>query len=170
MIVAALDVGTNSVLMLLARLGLRAVEVARLELGDIDWRQGELVIRSKGGRLDRLPLPPDVGEALVSYLRHGRPRTESRHVFITDCAPRRGVERTAASEAVERACARAGMPPARAHRLRHALATEMLRNGATLPEIGQVLRHRDLATTAVYAKVDRIALDTVVQPWPGGAR
>jgi integrase/recombinase XerD len=159
-----------AMLMLLARLGLRAVEVARLELGDIDWRQGELLIRSKGGRLDRLPLPPDVGEALVGYLRNGRPPTESRLVFITHCAPHRGVGRNAASHAVQRACARVGIPAARAHRLRHALATEMLRRGATLPEIGQVLRHRDLATTAVYAKVDRVALGSVVQPWPGEAR
>jgi integrase/recombinase XerD len=159
-----------SMLMLLARLGLRAVEVARLELGDIDWRRGEIVIRSKGGRLDRLPLPADVGEALVAYLRDGRPRTESRRVFITHCAPLRGVGRPAASDAVRRACERVGIPPARAHRLRHALATELLRRGATLPEIGQVLRHRDLATTAVYAKVDRIALASVVQPWPGEVR
>ena len=159
-----------AMLMLLARMGLRATEVARLELGDIDWRSGELVIRSKGGRLDRLPLLADVGEALAVYLRKGRPRTGSRRVFITHYAPPRGVERVTVSDAVRRACARAGIPPARAHRLRHALATEMLRRGGTLPEIGQVLRHRDLATTAVYAKVDRIALGTVVQPWPGAAQ
>jgi len=156
-------------LMLLARLGLRAVEVARLELGDLDWRSGEIVIRSKGGRLDRLPLPADVGEALVAYLRDSRPQTKSRRVFISHNAPLRGVGRTVPSHVVRRACARVGIPPARAHRLRHALATEMLRRGATLPEIGQVLRHRDLATTAVYAKVDRVSLASVVHPWPGSA-
>ncbi len=159
-----------AMLIVLARLGLRASEVAGLELGDIDWRAGELVIRSKGRRLDPLPLPVDVGEALVAYLRDGRPRVQSRNVFITRHAPLRAIGRASVTNAVGRACERVGVPRVGAHRLRHALATEMLRRGATLPEIGQVLRHRDLATTAVYAKVDRLALASVVQPWPGDAR
>ena len=106
----------------------------------------------------------------MAYLRDGRPRTECRSLFITRRAPLRGIRRFTVSHVVHRACERIGTPPVGPHRLRHALASEMLRQGATLPEIGQVLRHRDLATTAVYAKVDRIALRSVVQPWPGGVR
>lgn len=159
-----------AMLMLLARLGLRASEVARLQLDDIDWRAGEVVIRGKSRRADRLPLPVDVGEAIVAYLQGGRPRTECRSLFLTRLAPLRGIERTGVSHAVQRACERVGIPPVRAHRLRHALATQLLRAGVSLPEISQVLRHRDLATTAVYAKVDRVALQSVAQPWPGVVR
>ncbi len=157
-----------AILTLLARLGLRAVEVARLQLGDIDWRNGEITIRGKGYRHDCLPLPTDVGEAIVAYLRAGRPQTDCRSVFTSCRAPIQPVSRVSVSEAVLRASRRAGLPTVRAHRLRHALASEMLYQGVRLSEISQVLRHRDIATTAIYAKVDRVALRNVAQPWPGG--
>jgi integrase/recombinase XerD len=157
-----------AILMLLARLGLRAVEVARLQLGDLDWRNGEIHVRGKGYRYDRLPLPIDVGEAIVAYLRDGRPRTDCRSVFMSCRAPIQAIHKASVSAAVLQASRRAGLPAIRAHRLRHALASEMLRQGVRLPEISQVLRHRDLATTAIYAKVDRMALRSVAQPWPGG--
>lgn len=159
-----------AIVLLLSRLGLRGGEVAGLELDDVDWRVGELVIRGKGSRVDRLPLPCDVGGALVDYLRHGRPRGFGRAVFLTACAPLTGVSRGAVSEIVMRACARAGVAPVRCHRLRHTLASELLSRGAGLAEIGQVLRHRDLRTTAVYAKVDRAALSGLALPWPGSER
>jgi site-specific recombinase XerD len=157
-----------AILTLLARLGLRAAEVAGLELDDVDWRAGEIVIRGKSRRDDRLPLPVDVGEALVAYLTEARPQVESRRLFLSSRAPLGGLWPTAVSQVVCYACLRAHLTPVRAHALRHALATEMLRQGAPLTEISQVLRHRDLATTAVYAKVDWVALRTVAQPWPGG--
>lgn len=158
-----------AVMLVLARLGLRSAEVAGLQLGDIDWRAGEILIRGKSRRTDRLPLPMDVGEAIVAYLCDGRPHIASRNLFLTLRAPLHGMHRVSVSEVVRNACKRIGIPPAGSHRLRHTLASEMLRCGATLPEIGEVLRHRDLATTAVYAKVDRAALRTVAQPWPGTA-
>lgn len=157
-----------AILLLLARLGLRAVEVARLQLGDLDWRNGEIHVRGKGSRCDRLPLPVDVGEAIVAYLRDGRPRTDCRSVFMSCRAPIQAIHSGRVSAVVLRASRRAGLPVVRAHRLRHALASEMLRQGVRLPDISQVLRHRDLATTAIYAKVDRVALRSVAQPWPGG--
>ncbi len=166
------DVGVRdyAVLTLLARLGLRAGEVAALRLDDLDWRAGELVVRGKGGREERLPLPADVGEAVVAYLRRGRPAcTASRGVFVRVLAPHRGLTPTAVSQIVAGAARRAGLPPVYAHRLRHAAASELLRAGAPLAEIGQLLRHRRAATTAIYAKVDREALRTVARPWPGGA-
>jgi site-specific recombinase XerD len=159
-----------AIITLLARLGLRAAEVAGLKLGDVDWRAGEVVIRGKGRRNDRLPLPTDVGEALVAYLTSGRPAVEGRTLFLTCRAPLHAMGATTVSRVVHFACVRAGVPPAGAHRLRHALATELLRQGADLAEISQVLRHRDLATTAIYAKVDRAALRAVAQPWPGAER
>jgi site-specific recombinase XerD len=155
-----------AMLMLLARLGLRAAEVAGLALGDIDWREGELVVRGKGRRADRLPLPADVGDAVAGYLMDGRPRVESRTVFVSANAPYLRLGSTGVSETVRRQCLRAGLPPLRAHRLRHALATDLLDRGASLMEIGQVLRQRDLATTAVYAKVDHAALRELALPWP----
>ena len=124
--------------MLLARLGLRAAEVAGMELGDVNWRAGEIVIRSKSRRNDRMPLPADVGEAVVAYLIQARPRVESRHMFLTSCAPLRGLKPNAVSRIVHDACLRAHLAPACAHALRHALATELLRRGATLTEIGIV--------------------------------
>lgn len=159
-----------AILVLLSRLGLRCGEVAALELGDVDWRAGELVIRGKGCRIDRLPLPGDVGEALVDYLRHGRPRGFGRTVFVTVCAPVTAVSRATINDLMGRACKRAGMTRVGAHRLRHTVASELLSHGAGLAEIGQVLRHRDLGTTAVYAKVDRAALSRLALPWPGSER
>jgi len=162
-----------AILLLLARLGLRAGEIVAMTLDNIDWEAGELTVRGKGGRQARLPLPRDVGEALANYLRHGRPQCSSRCVFIRARAPCRGFANSAAiTTIVERAIGRAGLkPPSRgAHVLRHSLATAMLRKGASLAEIGEVLRHRHADTTAIYAKVDLDALRTIAQPWPGGVR
>lgn len=159
-----------AILTLLVRLGLRAGEVAGIQFDDVDWRAGTIVIRGKGRRDDRLPLPVDVGDAVVGYLTNSRSRVTDRSVFLTCRAPIRPIDRSSIGDVVRRACARAGLPPVGAHRLRHAMATEMLRQGANLVEMGQVLRHRDLATTAVYAKVDRLVLRSVAQPWPGAVR
>jgi len=159
-----------AILLLLTRLGLRAGEVAGLQFDDVDWRRGELLVRGKGRRHDTLPLPVDVGEALVSYLRR-RPRCECRALFLRVTAPRRELNRSTIGWVVRTACDRAGLPRAGAHRLRHTAATEMLRAGASLREIGQVLRHHEQKTTAIYAKVDRQALRVLARPWPlqGGA-
>jgi len=154
---------------LLVRLGLRAGEAAGLQLDDIDWRAGEIVVRGKGRREGRLPLPGDVGRALVAYLRHGRPRTGSRRVFLGSRAPYRALSTDGVIEAVRCALRRAGVLTGGAHLLRHTAATEMLRRGASLPEIGNVLRHRHIDTTAIYAKVDHTSLRMLAQPWPGGA-
>lgn len=156
-----------AILTLLARLGLRSCEVAGLELDDIDWRGGELLVRGKVRGEDTLPLLNEVGEALVAYLHDGRPEAKSRKVFLTSLAPMRGLKPASIGHVVRRACERTGRVPVGPHRLRHALATEMLRRGVALPDISQVLRHRDLATTQVYAKVDVAALRSVAQPWPG---
>lgn len=165
----------QAVLLLLARLGLRAGEVVKLELDDIHWRSAELVVRGKGKLHDRLPLPKDVGAALARYLTTDRPRCTCRRVFLRLRAPVRGLASAAAvTTIVERAIDRTGLkPPWRgAHLLRHSLATDMIRRGATLGEIGQLLRHRSPATTEVYAKVDFEGLRGVALPWPGarGAR
>jgi site-specific recombinase XerD len=157
-----------AVLLVLARLGLRAAEVAGLMLDDVDWRAGELSVHGKGSQVDRLPLPDEVGEAIASYLTRWRPRAaDCRAVFLTRHAPWRQMHVNTISRIVRVACKRAGVTPVSAHRLRHALATELLRRGASLQDIGQVLRHRDLATTAAYAKVDRVALRELAAPWPG---
>lgn len=158
-----------AILTVLARLGLRAGEVAGLELEDIDWHRGELDIRGKGARRDRLPLPVDVGEAIVAYLAGGRPQVACRAVFLRVHAPITAMTYSNVSELVRRACRRAGITPVSAHRLRHSAATTMLRSGASLNEIGQVLRQSRPATTAMYAKVDRVALRALAQPWPGAA-
>lgn len=158
-----------AILTVLARLGLRAGEVAALELDDVDWRRGEIMIRGKGNRREALPLPVDVGEALVDYLRDGRPAVGCRSLFVGVRAPIGKLSPTAVGKIVRRSCERAGLPPVGSHRLRHCAATAMLRGGASLGEVGQVLRHSALATTAIYAKVDRVALQTLAQPWPGGA-
>ena len=158
----------HAILLLLVRLGLRAGEVAAIRLEDVDWRRGEILVRGKGSRQDRLPLPVDVGEALVSYLRR-RPRSDSRALFLSVIAPRGEINRDTVAWAVRAACIRAGLPRVGPHRLRHTAATEMLRAGASLPEIAEVLRHRELRTTALYAKVDRDALRGLARPWPGGA-
>jgi len=156
-----------ALLLLLSRLGLRAGEVAGMELGDIDWRAGELVVRGKGNRTDRLPLPVEVGEAIVAWLHRGRPSCPSLSVFVRLRAPHRALSSGAVSAVVGRACGRAGLTPAGAHRLRHTAATEMLRAGGSLDEVGQVLRHQRRETTSIYAKVDQRSLLGVVRPWPG---
>jgi len=158
-----------AILTLLVRLGLRAGEVAALELQDIDWRRGEIVIRGKGRRQERLPLPVDVGKAVVDYLRSGGRHGGCAQLFMRVRAPHHGLGSDAVQAVVRHAAERASLPAMGAHRLRHTAATEMLRAGAPLPEIGQVLRHRSLRTTAIYAKVDRTALRTLALPWPGGA-
>ena len=161
-----------AMLTLLARLGLRAGEVAALCLDDIDWRAGEITVRGKGSRAERLPLPADAGEALAAYLRDGRavPFEAARQVFLRVRAPHRGLTSSGVSQAVFAAGQRAGIGPVFAHQLRHSAATGMLAAGASLTEIGQVLRHRRLLSTAIYAKADIEALRVVARPWPGGAR
>ncbi len=155
-----------AILTILWRLGLRAGEVASLGLDDLDFRAGELVVRGKG-RSERLPLPTDVGEALVSYLRDGRPATaQGRSVFVRVKAPHRGLTAGAVGYVVRAAAHRAGLEGIHAHRLRHTAASELLRAGASLPEVGRVLGHRRLATTAIYAKLDREALREIARPWP----
>jgi site-specific recombinase XerD len=159
-----------AILVLLARLGLRAAEIAALRLDDIDWRAGEIVVRGKGRTEERLPLPCDVGEAIADYLRHGRPRRPEREVFLRAVAPLRGLAPEGVSEVVRAASERAGLGSFGAHRLRHTAGTQMLRAGASLPEVAQVLRHRSVATTCIYAKVDHLALRQLAMPWPGAGR
>jgi integrase/recombinase XerD len=156
-----------AVLVMLARLGLRAGEVAALELEDVDWRAGELRIAGKGRRVERLPLPDDVGEAIVAYLQDGRPATAlDRSLIVRVRAPHCHLTGGGITQIVFAAAARAGLGPIHSHRLRHTAATQMLRAGASLEEIGQVLRHRQPLTTAIYAKVDRGALRQLARPWP----
>lgn len=159
----------RAILVLLARLGLRAGEVAALELDDLDWRAGEVSVHGKGSRRERLPLPADVGQALVAYLHGDRPRAGCRKVFLRLSAPVAGLTVPAVTAVVYRACARAGLPRAGAHRLRHSAASAMLAGGGTLTEVGQVLRHARPGTTAIYAKIDQAALFGLARPWPGGA-
>ena len=157
-----------AILTILARLGLRAGEVAALRLADIDWRAGELTVRGKASRQDRLPLTQDAGEAIAGWLQDGRPRCASPAVFTRVLAPHRGLSDRAVSGVVRQACVRAGLPPMGSHRLRHTVATQTLRAGGTLTEVGHLLRQRSLAATSLYAKVDRGALSAVARPWPGG--
>lgn len=164
-----------AVLLLLARLGLRAGEVVSLKLDDIDWRAGEILVRGKGLLHDRMPLPVDVGEALTGYLRTDRPPCKTRRVFVCMKAPRSGFAGpSTVTTIVRRALGRAGLHPAfkGAHVLRHSLATSMLRSGASMSEIGEVLRHRAASTTEIYAKLDFDGLRSLAQPWPniGGGR
>jgi integrase/recombinase XerD len=157
-------------ILLMLRLGLRATEVATLRLDDLDWRAGQLTVHGKGGRVDELPLPVDVGEAIAAYLCRGRPRTVTvREVFVRLRPPHVGIKRGGVTAIVAGAARRAGLGVVRAHRLRHTAATEMLRAGAPLAEIGQVLRHRSLGSTAIYARVDVERLRTIARPWPAGA-
>jgi len=161
-----------AILLLLARLGLRAQEIASLRLEDVDWDAGELAIHGKGGGVERLPLPWEVGEALSRYLRAVRPACSTRQVFVCLRAPRRGFRNgNAVGTIVCRALARADLHPSHrgAHLLRHSLATRLLRHGASLVEIGELLRHRNLDTTRIYAKVDERTLGALALPWPGGA-
>jgi integrase/recombinase XerD len=159
-----------AMLLLLSRLGLRAGELAALRLDDVDWRAGEIDIPGKGGRRERLPLPDDVGQALVGYLRRGRPATGDRSLFVRFCAPRTGLRSSGVTRMVHAAGDRAGVAVTGAHQLRHTAATQLLRSGAPLSEISQLLRHRRPATTAIYAKVDRAALRPLARQWPVGAR
>jgi site-specific recombinase XerD len=174
-LLASCDTSTRSgcrdfaVLTMLVRLGLRAGEVAKLQLDDIDWRTGEIVIaHSKGDCTERLPLPADVGEAIAAYLHHGRPAsTQGRTVFARIRAPHHALTSGAVTQIVRHAGERCGFERIHAHRLRHTAATLMLRGGASLPEIGQLLRHRNAITTSIYAKVDRDALRSIARAWPG---
>jgi integrase len=153
--------------LVLLRLGLRASEVARLALDDIDWRGGEMAIKGKGGRLDRLPLPVEVGEAVAAYLREGRPSSPGRSLFLTGTAPTtRALSSDAVGSLVYRACARAGVARVGPHALRRTLATETLRAGAPMAEVAQLLRHVDQATSSIYAAADVAAVAALAQPWP----
>jgi integrase/recombinase XerD len=154
---------------LLVRLGLRAGDAAALTLDDLDWRAGEIVVRGKGRRQSRLPLPHDVGRAIAAYLRR-RPRGATRKVFLRSRAPYHGLSPGGVVSAVRGALRRAGVTSGGAHLLRHTAATQMLRKGASLSEIAHVLRHRHIDTTAIYAKVDLSSLTSLVQPWPESAR
>lgn len=158
-----------AILNVLARLGLRAREVAALQLDDIDWRAGAVHVHGKGNSDDWLPLPWDVGEAIVEWLTKGRPRCSSPAVFTRVLAPHRELSDRAVSGVVRQACGRAGLAPMGSHRLRHTVATQTLRAGGSLIEVAHLLRQRSTAATAMYAKVDRRALAAVAQPWPGGA-
>lgn len=164
----------RAVLLLLARLGLRACEIIRLRLDDIDWDQSQLRVRGKGGRESLMPLPVDVGAAIAAYLEHGRPTCEDRHLFLRSLAPIRGLmEGSGAVGSIVRSAlerAKVDAPHRGSHQFRHALAVRMLQQGASLPEIGQVLRHRSPQSTSIYAKADLEALRTLVMAWPGGAR
>src|SRR5437867_1313547 len=163
-----------AILMLLARLGLRAGEIVRLSLEDIDWENGYITVQGKTGRSSQLPLPADVGQAIADYLKDARPRVSSnRSVFLRSQAPIRSLTNlSTVSTVVRRALARAGIDSPRkgAHQFRHTLATEMLKQGASLREIGELLRHQNPNTTTIYAKVDLVALRTLALPWPGGVR
>jgi site-specific recombinase XerD len=165
-----------AMVLLLARLGLRAPEVIAMQLDDIDWRSGEIIVRGKGNRHDRVPLPPDVGEALADYIKSDR-KAASRSLFVTDRSPHRPFKDGQILNNVLRgAFARTGLkPPAPyvgSHILRHSLATNLVRRGASLEEIGDMLRHRSRKSTMLYARLDVDGLRSVAQPWPvaGGAK
>jgi len=164
----------RAVLLLLARLGLRAIEIARLMLDDIDWDHAQLRVRGKGGWESLLPLTADVGEAIAAYLEHGRPTSQDRHLFLRSLAPIRGLlEGSDGIGSIVRYAlnrAKVEAPHRGSHQFRHALAVHMLQVGASLPEIGQVLRHRSPQSTSIYAKVDLTALRALAMTWPGGAR
>lgn len=158
-----------AIILALLRLGLRRAELAAVTLDDLDWRAGELVIRGKGGRQDRLPLPADVGAAIAGYLRRGRPAGADRELFLRARAPSGPIDAGTVSSTVRRACRRAGLPSMGAHRLRHTAACDMVTAGVGLIQIGQVLRHRSLQSTAIYARVDVEQLRRLAEPWPIGA-
>lgn len=157
----------HAVLLTLARLGLRGAEAAALGLTDVDWRAGEILVRGKGARTERLPLPAEVGQALVAYLTDARPSCSCPTLFVTARAPVAPLTPAAVRAIMGRACARAGLPRLGAHRLRHTLACDLLRAGSPLAEVGQVLRHRSQLSTATYAKVDHETLRGLARPWPG---
>jgi site-specific recombinase XerD len=156
----------KAILFLLARLGLRRIEVARLTLADIDWRSGTVAVTGKGGARDQLPLPSDVGEALAAYVAGGRPQGLGGAVFFTVWPPIKPITPATVSSMVRDAAVRGGMGPIGPHRLRHTLACEMLRAGAGLEAVGQVLRHKDISSTSIYAKADSVKLSQLAMPWP----
>jgi len=162
----AIGLRDHAILTTLLRLGLRAAEVAALALDDVDWRGGQLTVAGKGGRTDRLPLPADAGEAIAAYLRHGRPASGVRAVFLKALAPYGPVATRTVSSTVRRACARAGIPEVGAHRLRHTTACEMVFAGVPLVQAAQVLRHQSLQTTAIYARANVSQLRGLALPWP----
>jgi site-specific recombinase XerD len=163
----------RAILLLLARLGLRGDEVITLRLDDIDWEAGRLCIRGKNGRECLMPMPTDVGEAIAAYLQRGRPQRADRHLFLRTRAPVRGRRHGSdgIGSIVHHALERAGIdaPHKGSHQFRHALAVRMLKRGASLSEIGEVLRHRSPIATSIYAKVDVASLRSLALPWPGGA-
>jgi site-specific recombinase XerD len=173
-LVASFDdssVGLRSaaIVLLLLRLGLRAGEVAALDLDDIGWRTGEIVVRGKGRRESRLPLPRDVGQAIAAYLRRGRPSVSTRGLFVRSRPPFTRLPMAGISHFLQRRLRRIGVARGGAHVLRHTAATQLLRRGSSLPEIAHVLRHRHIDTTAIYAKVDLAGLAELARPWPGSA-
>jgi len=163
----------HAILLLLARLGVRAGEVVGLSLDDIDWSTAQITIRGKGGKSAQLPLAADVGAALAAYLRHDRPQSATRSVFLRHRAPLVGFGNSSTiSSLVRRALKHAGVESVHtgAHVLRHSLATSLLQQGGSLDEIGELLRHQSPNTTTIYAKVDVTALHTLALPWPGGGQ
>jgi integrase/recombinase XerD len=156
-----------AVLTILSRLGLRAGEVVGLDLDDVDWTKGEILVRGKANRLERLPLPADVGQAVAGYLKRGRPKSEERALFLRTLAPHRRIMAGSINVLMKAASDRAGLSPIAPHRLRHTVGSELLRHGAGLSEIGQVLRHRSAASTARYSKVDTESLRQLARSWPG---
>jgi integrase/recombinase XerD len=159
----------RAIILLLARLGLRASEVARLTFDDIDWRQGNIRLHGKGRREELLPLTQEIGDAIIAYIERGRPKLATRALFLSEYAPLRPVNRITIKCLVTRALKRAGVESASkgAHILRHSAATAMLRHGVSLTGVGTVLRHREPSMTAHYAKVDMTLLAAIAQPWPG---
>jgi len=162
-----------AILLLMSRLGLRAGEIVHMELDDILWETGELIVKGKSSREEKLPLPHDVGQAIATYLREIRPHCSSRRLFIRMVAPLRGFSSSVnVCTIVRDSLARAGINTdfKGAHLFRHTLATNMLRGGANITEIGEILRHQNPNATEIYAKVDFASLRTIAQPWPGGAK
>ncbi|MEV4245877.1 tyrosine-type recombinase/integrase [Streptosporangium canum] len=156
----------HAVLTVLARLGLRGAEAAALGLADVDWHAGEIIVRGKGSCVERIPLPIEVGQVLAAYLTGGRPVCDCPALFVTARAPYHALSGTSVRAIMGRACRRAGLPRLGAHRLRHTVATDLLRAGAPLTEVGQLLRHRSQLSTTVYAKVDHAALRSLARAWP----
>lgn len=158
-----------AVLLLMARLGLRGCEVAALQLEDINWKTGEIIVHGKGGSLGRLPLPVDVGHAVVAYLKRSPRSTTARTVFVSCRAPYASLSPAGVPRIAHSALRAAGIDRGGSHRLRHTAATQLLRRGSSMTEVAQVLRHRHINTTAIYAKVDRASLRMLAKPWPADA-
>ncbi len=159
-----------ALLLLMARLGLRTREILEMTLDDINWEAGIITVRGKGGYQEQLPIPKDVGQAIVMYLKKARPKCDTRGLFVSTKAPLKALARSSICCIVRRACQRVGLSPPHqgAHLLRHSLATRMLREGATMMDIAEILRHRSPATTEIYAKVDLKSLSELATPWLGG--